>query len=245
MYWGNRLLPYHLLGNYDLELSTVNQALRYMPENWEFIAMKARALAALGRVDELRPLLDRINSIPLNAAQAGTPPAFMRNIARELRVHGHPNEARALADSVVAWYRVRPPPTDPEVGEDFANALYDAGRWEQAGKVVRQLLRADPTNFGLRSLAGAIAARLGDRRAVDRTDAWLARFKAPYLNGGATFERARLAAILGERERANDLFLQALDDGFAIWQGLGPHNDPDFDSIRGMSAYQLLYRDKN
>ena len=49
MYWGNRVIPYHLLGNYELELSTVNQALSYFPNNWEFITMKARALAALGR----------------------------------------------------------------------------------------------------------------------------------------------------------------------------------------------------
>ena len=244
-YWGNRLVPYHLLGNYELELSTVNQALQYMPDNWEFIAMKARAMVALGRLDEIRPLLDRIKSVPLNAAQAGTPPAFMRIIARELHVHGHPNEARALSDSVLAWYRARPPSTDPAVREDLANALYDAGRWEQAGKEVRQLLRADPTNFELRSLAGAVAARLRDRRTVDRTDAWLASFKTPYLNGHTKFERARLAAILGDRERANDLFLQALDDGFAILQGVGPHNDPDFDSIRDMSAYQLLYRDNS
>jgi hypothetical protein len=131
------------------------------------------------------------------------------------------------------------------VREDFARALYDAGRWEQAGKEIRQLLRADPTNIGLRSLAGDVAARLGDRRTVDRTDAWLASLKRPYLNGYNTFERARLAAILGERVRANDLFLQALDDGFAIVERVGPHEDPDFDSIRDMSAYKLLYLDKS
>jgi serine/threonine protein kinase/tetratricopeptide (TPR) repeat protein len=245
MYWGNRLIPYHLLGKYELELSTANQALRYFPDNWEFMAMKGRALAALGRVDELRPLLDSMKSIPLNAAQVGTPTGWMGYIARELRVHGHPNEARAVSDTVLAWFRARPPPTDPEVREELARALYDAGRWEQAGKEVRQLLRADPTNIGLRSLAGAVAARLGDRRTVDRTDAWLASLKRPYLNGDNTFERARLAAILGERVRANDLFLQALDDGFAIFQRVGPHEDPDFDSIREMSAYKLLYRDKD
>ena len=250
MYWGNRLIPYHLLGKYELELSTANQALRYFPDNWEFMAMRGRALAALGRVDELRPLLDSMKSIPLNAAQVGTPTGWMGYIARELRVHGHPNEARALSDTVLAWFRARPAPTDPQVREDFARALYDAGRWEQAGTEVRQLLRADPTNMGLRSLAGAVAARLGDRRTVDRTDAWLASLKRPYLNGDNTFERARLAAILGERDlgervRANNLFLQALDDGFAIFQRVGPHEDPDFDSIRDMSAYKLLYRDKN
>ena len=49
-------------------------------------------------------------------------------------------------------------------------------------------------------------------------DRWLAVRKEPYLNGGHTRARARLAAILGDRDRAVALLRQALDEG-PSWTG--------------------------
>jgi tetratricopeptide (TPR) repeat protein len=245
MYWGNRVISYHLLGKYDAELATVHGALGYLHDDWQFMAMKGRALAALGRVDELLPLLDSMKSVPFYTDQVGTPTGWMRHIARELRVHKHPNEARVVSDSVLAWFRLRPHPTDPEMQEELARAFYEAGRWVEARDETRRVLRADTTNMAVRVLLGAIAARQGDRRTVDRADAWLATLKGPYLHGNNTFERARLAAILGERVRANALLMQALDEGFAVSESVGPHDDPDFDSIRDLPAFGLLYRDKS
>ena len=115
------------------------------------------------------------------------------------------------------------------------NALLVQPRWQLATRGSCRCVGGRARAHG--PLRGRVTGNARGAESLDR------RFFGD--SSSATFERARLAAILGERERANDLFLQALDDGFAISQGLGPHNDPDFDSIRGMSAYQLLYRDKN
>jgi hypothetical protein len=208
------------------------------------MAFEGRALAALGRVDELRSLLDRMESVALNTDQVGTPTGWMRDLGRELYVHGHVAEARLVFERVLTWFRSHSTPADPGMQEEFARALYDAGRWDEAWDAAQRALRADTTSMAVRTLLGAIAARRGDRRTVDRTDVWLGRLTGPYLHGDNTYERARLAAILGERVHADALLKQALDEGYAVPFGVGPHDDPDFDSIRDMAAYRLLYRDK-
>jgi TolB-like protein/tetratricopeptide (TPR) repeat protein len=243
-YWGNRIIPYHLLEMYDSELIAARQLNRAVPDNWEGMAFEGRALAALGRVDELRSLLDRMESVALNTDQVGTPTGWMRDLGRELYVHGHVAEARLVFERVLTWFRSHSTPADPGMQEEFARALYDAGRWDEAWDAAQRALRADTTSMAVRTLLGAIAARRGDRRTVDRTDVWLGRLTGPYLHGDNTYERARLAAILGERVHADALLKQALDEGYAVPFGVGPHDDPDFDSIRDMAAYRLLYRDK-
>jgi predicted Zn-dependent protease len=49
---------------------------------------------------------------------------------------------------------------------------------------------------------GALAARRGDRPEAKRVSDSLASMKVPYLRGAHTYWRARIAATLGEPERA-------------------------------------------
>jgi len=93
-------------------------------------------------------------------------------------------------------------------------------------------------------MLGAVAAHQGDRRTVDLVDQWLASRKGPYLRGEPTFQRARLAAVLGDRERAMALLRLAFDQGFGFDWGLGTHADPDFESLRDYPPFEELMRPK-
>ena len=99
--------------------------------------------------------------------------------------------------------------------------------------------------FGSRktqSYLGGIAAHLGDQREMDRVDRWLASRKGPYLSGVPTFDRARMAAIRGDRERAVILIRLAVDQGYPLFLwGFGPHGSRlqgslGVPSIRGVAA---------
>jgi hypothetical protein len=89
-------------------------------------------------------------------------------------------------------------------------------------------------------MLGAVAARLGDLPEVARVDRWLAAQKRPYLNGEHTYHRARLAAILSDRDRAVALYRQAVDEGFGFRSAYGVHTDPDFESVRGYPPFEAL-----
>jgi hypothetical protein len=110
-----------------------------------------------------------------------------------------------------------------------------------------------PNDDNVHWALGAVYARLGDRRGVQRMDRWLvrtnARSKSVVLGWSVNYERARLAAILGERERAMALLHQAVKEGGfpdgghdGQGHGLGPHSDPDFESLRDYPPFQKLMR---
>jgi hypothetical protein len=98
-----------------------------------------------------------------------------------------------------------------------------------------------------RAMLGAVAAHLGDRREVARIDRWLAGRRGPYLSGSHTFSRARLAALVGDRDHAVELYRQAVDEGFCCtyYVGDGVHADPDFESLRDYPPFQELTRPKD
>src|SRR5207249_10747944 len=60
---------------------------------------------------------------------------------------------------------------------------------------------------------GAIAARQGNREPALRVDRTLAGLKRPYLFGRHTVWRARIRALLGEREVAVGLLREAIAGG--------------------------------
>ncbi len=78
---------------------------------------------------------------------------------------------------------------------------------------------------------------------MDRVDRWLASRKGPYLSGVPTFDRARMAAIRGDRERAVILIRLAVDQGYPLFLwGFGLHMDPDFKALWGYPPFEELRR---
>jgi tetratricopeptide (TPR) repeat protein/TolB-like protein len=258
---------HHMLGGYDAELRVADQASRLYP-NLLIVRMgTVRALAALGRLDELRRAIDGSLAVQ---SRAGTPGDLMVLAAIELRAHGHREAAAEIAARAVDWLRHRPP---AEQGREpyrpaLALALYVAERWEEARPIYRELAELHPPSSGypgppgtqmvggatrvrnrLRSGAidylgvlGAIAARRGERSEAQRISDQLGRIDLPYTFGQPTYWRACIASLLGDRQRGVDLLRDAIAQGDSYNVDL--HSDPDLEPLRGYPPFVELLRPK-
>jgi tetratricopeptide (TPR) repeat protein/predicted Ser/Thr protein kinase len=244
LYWGNLIISYHLLGDHRRELKAAQQARRFFPGELENLSLEARAFVGLGRLTEVDARLDEMLHGPPET-EGYTLPFWIDQVGRDLRAHGHRPEARVVFERGIRWCKERPPREQRDLRGDLALLLDDAERWDEAWPILKQVTTENPDDVGLQGALGALAAHRGDRGEVERIDGWLAERKGPYLKGEPTFERARIAAVLGRRERAVELYRVALDQGFGIDEGFGVHADPDFESLRDYPPFQELTRPKD
>jgi tetratricopeptide (TPR) repeat protein len=127
--------------------------------------------------------------------------------------------------------------------------LYGAERWEEARASYAALLAADPKNVEFLGGLGVSQARLGHSTAAAALAGRLAAINPPYSFGRSPFWRARIAALLGDRDGAVALLQQALARGIACTYHLGPptedcHREMDFESLRGYGPFDELLRPK-
>lgn len=247
------IIPYHLLGEYAKGLAAADAALQLVPGNLSYMAAQAQDYVGLGRLDKVEPILEAMLRVPASVDNWGLTQAFaFSEVASDLEAHGHAVEARDLRERALAWHRSRPQEEQDEHEDIYVTLLYGAGHWQEARSVVLHLITtANPSDSGdpdiqsrgAQSWLGGIAAHLGDQREMERVDRWLANRKGPYLSGIPTFERARLAAIRGDRERAVTLMRLAVDQGYPIFLGgFGLHFDPDLKALWGYPPFEELRR---
>ena len=121
--------------------------------------------------------------------------------------------------------------------------LYAAERWEEARAVYVGLRRADSMNVDFLGGLGASEARLGHRVEAEALAGRLAAInRGPYW-------RARIAALLGDRDGAVALLRQAIAQGISCAVRWGPgiedcHREMDFESLRGYAPFDELLRPK-
>jgi tetratricopeptide (TPR) repeat protein len=211
-YWRELTAAHHMLGNHRAELRAARRARELYPAAPRALLAEVLALAALGRVADVhRRIEERLANPSSEPPHAG---ALMVAAARELRAHGHPDAALVLLERCLEWYSSRQPGDrieDPRRG--IALVLYELGRWGDARQAFDALATEDPDNVVLQGYLGVIAARLGNRAEADRIDAWLGGLDRPYLLGANTVWRARIAAVLGDSDRAVDLLRAAFAQG--------------------------------
>jgi hypothetical protein len=130
---------------------------------------------------------------------------------------------------------------------------YNLGRWQTARAAYQQLRAEELTQSSgpqqtseaesrlikTHAALGAIAARLGDSSAVRSAEAWLAAQHDPAAPAG----RARIALLLGDRDRAIALLRQAVDEGLSTFFYL--HLDPDFVVLRDYPPYRKLVQPRS
>ena len=100
-----------------------------------------------------------------------------------------------------------------------------------------------PDQVGYLGYLGAIAARQGNREEALRIDRTLEGAKQPYLFGRHTMWRARIHALLGDRELAIALLRDALGQGFLNTHVL--QTDLAFESLRDDPSFQELTKPKS
>jgi tetratricopeptide (TPR) repeat protein len=236
-YWDNLTSSLHLLGEHDRELEVALAGRAELPDSRLRLGSHLRALIGLGRTDEARGMINEIMNFP-----AGLPGQTLDAVALELRAHGHPVEARELGEQAIAWYRDRleSDATNTEVRHQFGHALYNQGYWDEAVTVFTELHEENASFVGYLGMQGAALAQLGRRAEAEEIDRQLAAWDGTYYRGQHTFRRAAIAAVLGDRERAVDLLIQAHQQGQIY--GLWTHRAVSFDSLQGYDRFEDFIR---
>jgi tetratricopeptide (TPR) repeat protein len=250
--WGRLYYDYftnalHLLGDHKRELEAAERGARQYPGTGRFLVQQVRALAALGRVDDVNalvatsftlrsqvgwgdPLRGRRGSLPANAMWAGV---------SELRAHGRPQAALALNQRLLRWLATLPAADAGRLRAERGAALYVASRWAEAAAVFDSLSAEHPDSVAFLGWRGRVAARRGDRATAQQISAQLGALTRPYLFGSNTRARADIVAILGDKETAVQLLRDAIAQGeLAAFLEDGI----DFDGLRDYPPFQELLR---
>ena len=235
---------YHWIGDHRRELEAARRAKRQYPNNLATIRHELLALAALGRLGEIRERLDAIHSLPAHGIQR--PDAAIRETALELRAHGYREAGgdvfrRAIAglDSGSTVRRS----TETSRYERL-KTFYAAGRWNVARTLAEQLVAERRDSVSYRGIFGTLAAVSGDREAAKLADSALADSRNPYLRGLPTYWRACIAAALGERPQAVALLIQADAEGLVFSHRRFLHADPCLEGLRDYRPLQEFLKPK-
>jgi transcriptional regulator with XRE-family HTH domain/tetratricopeptide (TPR) repeat protein len=225
---------YHMLGEHDRELETSAAYVQLRPEGVFPVFVSLAAQAALGRIEDVRQTMDRYLALPKRD------PSEVRVVyskaVGELRWHGHEDAAAQLASEAVEYYSQRPAEqaTSRLNRLNLARCLYLAERWDEARALFEELAAETPQSSPYRAELGVLAVRRGDR--VEAT-----RILEELHRDGATRSCARIAALLGNRQRAVDWLREAHEQGPSPdWM----HADMDFESLRGFPPFEELLRPK-
>jgi eukaryotic-like serine/threonine-protein kinase len=249
---------HHLLGDYRAELAASERGRALHSVHVPLIFSEARALTALGRVTDAERRMTEMLELPADPLHS--PGEVMWALGRELRAHGHEAAASAMFARALAWYDSRPSTERASAAHRGARAeaLYAVGRFDDARRELERLASertgdvrttGDHGTYGIaplgavdfRGYLGALAARRGERPAAYAADSALEAMRAQGLYGRHTYWRARIAALLGERERAVALLRDALREGRTH---VVLHAESDFATLREVPAFQELMKPK-
>jgi hypothetical protein len=250
----------HALGAHEEELKEARWGRSLYPHILNTHALEARALVALGRMEEMEKLIEDILTTPSGWAYTScclpraTPAYVMLAAAEELRAHGHREASLKMAGRAGDWYRSRvgQEARQEDTRSGLGDALYQEERWDDARAVFAALATEHPNNIFYKGRLGTLAARRGDRLAAQRIAEELRRLETPYLYGNQTSRSAHIIALLGDKERAVALLREAVAQG----AGMGGTPDVygygfvflhwmDLESLRGYPPFEELIRPKD
>lgn len=238
-YYDDLTIALHKLGEHERELQVAKVFVERNPGSLQPLVPYVRALSALGRVDDVRQVVKGTLSSPPGLVRS--PADVIATATLELRAHGHPREASEMAELLVGWVRQHTLRTPDEAL--LTRALMLAERYPEALVAARRMPRRNPFELSLAlGFEGTSAAAVGDIATAERLSVELAAIKAPYLDGGALYWQAAIAARLARRERAVSLLRGAIEAGNS--QVLFSDGLAEFLSLRGYPPYDELVKPK-
>ena len=240
-YWVNLITSFYMLGDHRRELKATREARQLFPQSWGFFQAEIRALAALGRMNELRRLIDQSHAFP--GTGTGTPSGCIRTAAIELHANGHLEEAASLFEEALSWYQNQPSEEQDIYRSSIALTHYWADHRDEAWAIYHQFYEDGSRNEGDIRALGCLAARNSDEETANHYFDELGALEVHEMEkGGIIYHQAAIAASLDEPERAMSLLRQAFQAGF----GFSPEllRDIDFDPIRDFPPFQEWIRPK-
>ena len=236
------MTAYHMLGNYKQELKIARRGRKAYPQLLHMSMLEARALAALGRVKDVQKLIEESKTLPPQTEYL--PGSMMLDIGIELRAHGHKEAAIQVLNQAVQWFESRPQAEKAIAANrlDLARTFYALDKWDEAETLFRGLHSEFPDSTYYYGFLGSIAARKGNREEALKISQGLKDNKTPYLFGDHTYRRARIAALLGDKEGAVNLLWEATKQGH-------DYTDlyfymQDFESLQDFPPFQQLMKPK-
>ncbi len=217
---------YHLIGDYKRELETSEWGRKLYPAKSLFLLQEIQALAALGKIGELRKVLDETADFDKGRDMG----INMISTARELRAHGHEDIAMVIYNQAIRWFENLPADEMKMKRFDYGIALYEAHRWQQAENIFKELVTDSTDNMDYNAFLGSTEARLGNKEKAIEISQWIGNLKRPYLFGRDNYQRACIVAILGDKEQATDFLKESYQQGNSDWMLL--HTDIDLESLR-------------
>lgn len=241
-WWGTGLESLHMRGMYAEELDRVRRWREASPRLPGYAELaELRALAGVGRSEEV---LRRVEDEPRFRRWTWQTADRLRSLALELRVHGHPEAASDVLNRVFELYEAAPDSVrrDPQARRQLGRSLFTAGRWAESRAVFEELLAEGHEPHVARGDLAVAAAALGERALAEDADRFYAEMAAanPTDNGWATQWRARIAALLGDRDRAVRLLARAHEEGWPHWSW--DHLVEEYDALRGYEPFEEVMR---
>ncbi|MFC1627543.1 protein kinase [Gemmatimonadota bacterium] len=229
-----------MVGRHEEALEIAREQRRRKPNRWSSYENEVKALAFLGKIDEILALFEE--SKRLQVTSADNPGTLLQFHAGPiLRGYGYRDEARRVFEIALNWF-------EEERGEDksrfetsFMLALYHLERWEEVWVILSEINQENRYAGGYFSWLGMTAVRLGN---FDEAYMWSEQFAAhvdtlAHNKHNGRLYQAQLAALLGDREDAVRLLQQALDEGMEHYAILPRHMN--FEGIRDYPPFQALF----
>ena len=256
-YWAALTSSLHLVARHDEELMASDKAILESGSRVGVRLYRVRALAALGRSDDLLAALRELPGLPTDAfISAGWAMAIAGN---ELARHGRPEAAALAYKQSDDWYRVLlPREVTARSSAEHAHVLVALGLGDEAMRSTADAVRASDSRayFAFRAV---IAARLGRREDASRwANEWRAHAvdslntssaialnyltETGVLPGSEGVVESRLAIHAGERERALSELLRSIASDRTPISLLVLHVDPDFATLQDDPRIRALMR---
>jgi len=234
-WWFNVLTSaLYMLGEYDKALDVIHTKSRYYPDSPSNLSYEAILQAARGEIREVYRVIDESFRL------SGTAPNYvMMDAVRGLRAHGYKQDAHKVCKRALKWYQSR---TTGDYNYDIARILYLDEQWKKAQSYFEYLSAENPENQHYLGYTGVTAARLGEKKKANQIFEELYNKDEPYLFGSHLHWCARIAAVLGDRERAVDLLREAYGRGYGY--GMYELLIMDFESLEDYDPYIELMRPK-